>query len=151
MANKTFDSLVFSPTRSKQEIVTALVASIASREESDPGNNWIARVAHIYSAGENAGASYFVIGDSLKTQKRLPSNLIEAPTSQSGSVAIDDERLAQIVEEKLQDQSLEISDERISQVVDSKMTNSQALSELVKSEVAKNKTSLDISDIIAFS
>lgn len=151
MANKTFDSLVFSPTRSKQEIVTALVSYIASREQADPANNWIARVAHIYSAGENAGASYFVIGNRLKEQKQLPSNLVEAPVTQVDNTGIDEARVSQIVEEKLQGQSLEISDEKIAQVVDSKIANNETLSTLIKSEVAKNKTSLNISDLIAFS
>ncbi|KGT36607.1 hypothetical protein KU70_04575 [Campylobacter fetus] len=68
MANKIFDSLVFSTNKSKDEIVASLVTSIAQREKADPSNNWIARVTHIYNTGENAGASYFVIGDKLKEQ-----------------------------------------------------------------------------------
>ncbi|TWO22628.1 hypothetical protein YZ82_01550 [Campylobacter hyointestinalis] len=151
MANKIFDSLVFSPTKSKQEIVTALVAAITKREKADPTNNWIARVSHIYNVGENARASYFVIGDSLKEQKQLSSNLVETPVAQASNAEIDEARVSQIVDEKLQEQSSTINDERILQIVENEIANNQTLSELVRSEVAKNKTSLDISDIIAFS
>ena len=166
MANKTFDALVFSPKNSKESIVNSLVTTIASREKADPGNNYIAKVAHVYSEGENAGINYFVFGDSLKEQKGISSNLVEQSSKQSeideqkvidlinentSKIEINDEKLNQIVTEKLEGKSLEISDEKISKAVEDKLADSSMLTNLVKEEVAKNKTSLDVSDIIAFS
>ncbi|KGT36606.1 hypothetical protein KU70_04570 [Campylobacter fetus] len=81
----------------------------------------------------------------------MSSNLVEAPVAQVDSTKIDEIRVTQIIDEKLQGQSLQISDEKISQAVEEKIANNETLSTLIKAEVAKNKTSLGISDIIAFS
>lgn len=74
---KKFTSIVLSDKTSKDEIASQLVESIASKEAKEVGTNYIAQVVHAYSSGDNAGAQYFVVGNSLKTSKGLSSNIVE--------------------------------------------------------------------------
>lgn len=68
---------MLSDKTSKDEIASQLVESIASKEAKEVGTNYIAQVVHAYSSGDNAGAQYFVVGNSLKTSKGLSSNIVE--------------------------------------------------------------------------
>ena len=77
MATKKLDSLVFSTTKTKDEIVRATVTTLNAREQRDAGNKYIAQTSHVHKNGENAGKQYFVISDTLTTEKGLDSNLID--------------------------------------------------------------------------
>lgn len=87
MATYRFPTLILSDATNKDKIVSDLVAKIAGKESD--GNNYISEVTHAYKSGENAGAKYFVVGDSLKEKYSLDTNVVE-PSSGVG-VAINDE------------------------------------------------------------